>query len=378
MQKLNSLQALRGLAALFVVVFHYHFRLGGPDEHALEYWHAIFGWSFIGVDIFFVISGFIMVYSTRQQTPGISACGKFLLNRMIRILPLYYLFLLVAFLLNGAFGLLDEPASARNLISALTFTLSSVATSPQYIDLEQMYNVRWTLNYELYFYLVFALCLLLRQRILLLCGWAITAVFIVPILFGQAPTLNIHGYPVEHALWGFLSNPVILEFVVGALAGGLYLKLEGYTRQRGVQRLALSGALLMMLAIAEGLYTRHLYLLSLRLAAAIGIVILLLAIAEPLLKQRIPRIALYAGNISFSLYLCHNTINFFVFDHLGDKATSMPAILGLIACCVALSLAMAHLAWKYVEVGLTRRLKAKLLTPSAPWRHGQFTGERGG
>jgi exopolysaccharide production protein ExoZ len=378
MQKLNSLQALRGLAALFVVIFHYHFRLGGPDEHALEYWHSIFGWSFIGVDIFFVISGFIMVYTTRQHSPGIVTSGKFLLNRMIRILPLYYLLLFFAFLLNGAFYLLDNEESARNLISALTFTVSTIAVSPQYIDLEQMYNVRWTLNYELYFYLVFALCLLFRQRILPLLAWAAAAVFIIPALFGNAPTLNIHGYQVEHALWGFLSNPVILDFVVGALAGGLYVKLEKAARQRWLQQLALGLALVMIFTIVMGLYTQHLYLLSLRLGVAIGITILLLSIAEPVLHNYIPRIALYAGNISFSLYLSHNTVNYFVFDHLGDKATSMPAILGLIALCVALSLALSHCTWKYIEVGLTRWLKAKLLAPSTTWHQGQITSERTG
>ncbi|QCT21483.1 acyltransferase [Jejubacter calystegiae] len=378
MQKLNSLQALRGLAALFVVIFHYHFRLGGPDEHALEYWHSIFGWSFIGVDIFFVISGFIMVYTTRQHSPGIVTSGKFLLNRMIRILPLYYLLLFFAFLLNGAFYLLDNEESARNLISALTFTVSTIAASPQYIDLEQMYNVRWTLNYELYFYLVFALCLLFRQRILPLLAWAAAAVFIIPALFGNAPTLNIHGYQVEHALWGFLSNPVILDFVVGALAGGLYVKLEKAARQRWLQQLALGLALVMVFAIVMGLYTQHLYLLSLRLGVAIGITILLLSIAEPVLHNYIPRIALYAGNISFSLYLCHNTVNYFVFDHLGDKATSMPAILGLIALSITLSLALSHCTWKYIEVGLTRWLKAKLLAPSTTWHQGQVTSERTG
>ncbi len=378
MQKLNSLQALRGLAALFVVIFHYHFRLGGPDEHALEYWHSIFGWSFIGVDIFFVISGFIMVYTTRHHRPGISAAGHFLLNRMIRILPLYYLFLFFAFVLNGALSLLNDEQSARNLVSALTFTVSTIAVSPQYIDLEQIYNVRWTLNYELYFYLVFALCLLFRQRILPLIIWAAAAVFIIPVLFGNTPTLNIHGYRVEHALWGFLSNPVILDFIAGALAGGIYAKLERFTRRRWLQQLALGAALLMIAGIVSGLYTRHLYLLSLRLGIAIGIAVLLLAMAEPLVKKYIPRIALYAGNISFSLYLCHNTINYFVFDHVGNKATSMPAILGLIALCVALSLAISHCAWKYIEVGLTRWLKAKLNAPSSSWQHGRISSERTG
>lgn len=61
--KIESLQILRGLAALAVVMFHYRFRLV-EDGASMVIPNKLFGWGSIGVDLFFVISGFIMVYVT--------------------------------------------------------------------------------------------------------------------------------------------------------------------------------------------------------------------------------------------------------------------------------------------------------------------------
>jgi len=69
-RKLASPQALRGVAALLVLLFHYHFYLRGDNESGATIWDALFGWGIIGVDFFFVISGFIMIYSTQHYLQG--------------------------------------------------------------------------------------------------------------------------------------------------------------------------------------------------------------------------------------------------------------------------------------------------------------------
>jgi exopolysaccharide production protein ExoZ len=140
---LFNLQVLRGIAALGVVFYHTDFRLPGD-------WHT----DFSGVAIFFVISGFIMCFITRESADG------FLLNRLIRIVPMYWLATLVFVLLRYGVGSLSpgltpDPDLATDLVRSLLFLPS---------DKFPVLGVGWTLNFEMYFYLVFALALLINRR----------------------------------------------------------------------------------------------------------------------------------------------------------------------------------------------------------------------
>nr|WP_243466002.1 acyltransferase [Sodalis glossinidius] len=153
-QKLKTIQALRGIAAMSVLFFHYRFYLRGNDASGYSLWDILFGWGIIGVDVFFVISGFIMVYTTHYYSDGWHSSTRFLLNRAARVIPLYYFCLLVAFLLGGAMSTFHYTEKIKNLFSALTFTVYKTNITPHYIDDDEMYNIRWTLNYEIYFCIV--------------------------------------------------------------------------------------------------------------------------------------------------------------------------------------------------------------------------------
>lgn len=71
-KKLILLQLLQGIAALLVLLFHYRFYLRGNAEPGSTLWDALFGWGIIGVDIFFVVSGFIMIYTTQHSIDSVS------------------------------------------------------------------------------------------------------------------------------------------------------------------------------------------------------------------------------------------------------------------------------------------------------------------
>lgn len=225
-RKLESLQALRGVAALLVLLFHYRFYLRGDDESGTTIWDALFGWGIIGVDIFFIISGFIMVYTTQHYMQGCSSAKRFLLNRAIRIIPLYYFGLLVAFLFGGAMSTFHYPEKVQNLLSALTFTVYKTSVTPHYIDDGGMYNIRWTLNYEIYFYLAFALCLMMKHRILALICWGGLMTCVIPALAEFQPTLSVQGYDFQTPTIAFITNPLLLEFLIGVFAGYIYLQLK--------------------------------------------------------------------------------------------------------------------------------------------------------
>jgi exopolysaccharide production protein ExoZ len=142
---ISNLQILRGLAALGVVFYHTDFRLPGD-------WHT----EFFGVSTFFVISGFIMCFITRDPDGGDATARSFMIRRLIRIVPLYWLCTLALVLWNRGF-LHDMPHVLKSLIFYPSETFP-VLTFP-------VLGVGWTLNFEIYFYVVFALAILISRNL---------------------------------------------------------------------------------------------------------------------------------------------------------------------------------------------------------------------
>lgn len=360
-RKFYSLQALRGVAALLVLLFHYRFYLRGDDNSGTSLWDALFGWGIIGVNIFFVISGFIMVYTTHHYRSDFSSSKRFLINRAVRILPLYYFGLLIAFLLGGAMSTFHYPEKVQNLISALTFTVYRTDVTPHYIDDGGMYNIRWTLNYEIYFHLVFGLCLLIRNRFIALISWGALATCIIPAIAGFQPTLNIQGYHVESPLYGLLSNPIILAFLIGAIAAYLYFGIRQKITSVHLPLFSALLSLVIFLYLAWGIYTHNIRALDTWSSVIIGLFVLTLTLGDSVLRKFTPAILIYLGNISFSLYLLHNPVGWAVLKRFEfSDASPVRAVLAVILATAA-SIIAAHFTYQYIEVRFTRWLKKKLL-----------------
>lgn len=360
-KKLESLQALRGIAALLVLLFHYRFYLRGDDESGRTIWDALFGWGIMGVDIFFVISGFIMVYTTQHYMQGCSSAKRFLLNRAIRIIPLYYFGLLVAFLFGGAMSTFHYAEKVQNLLSALTFTVYTTSVTPHYVDDAGMYNIRWTLNYEVYFYLAFALCLMMKHRILALIGWGGLMTCVIPVLAGFQPTLSVHGYEFKTPTIAFITNPLLLEFLIGVCAGYIYLQLKRHVVSLKLPLVSSIVAIGLLCYIIFSIYSGSIRVLNLESTIVLGLLILFLTLGEPILEAYIPQTLKYIGNISFSLYLLHNPIGIAVMKKMGPVGQSAFKGIPTILLATLLSILVAHLTHKYIEVGFTRMLKNKLM-----------------
>lgn len=186
-----SIQYLRGLAALGVLVFHASQRAG-----------AAFGAGAAGVDVFFVISGFIMWTVSARRAAG---PGDFLLRRAGRIAPLYWTVTLLVVGLD-----LLRPSLFPNMRLDAPHVVLSLLFLPHRDpmgDIAPVIVPGWTLNYEAFFYVVFALTLLLPSG---RRAWALTAA-----LGG----LCLVGLFLPHGRWAAVdtySDPLILEFVAGA------------------------------------------------------------------------------------------------------------------------------------------------------------------
>jgi exopolysaccharide production protein ExoZ len=196
-----SIQYLRCVAAMMVVWQHATGQVAAIDSQ--------FGAN--GVDLFFVISGFVMVATTAGQ--GIRP-ATFIKRRLLRVVPLYWALTIamvwVALVVPGTFSSL--VVEADTLIKSLLFIPHFSATFPG--QALPLLAPGWTLNYEMYFYAVFALTLMLPD---------IGRVPALVAYFGASVVLGWVLGPFEWAPGQTYTSPVLLEFVAGALIGRAWL-----------------------------------------------------------------------------------------------------------------------------------------------------------
>jgi exopolysaccharide production protein ExoZ len=337
---IENIQCLRALAAALVVFVHLEVFL-----RALGL--APFGYG--GVDLFFVISGFIMVHTTRRKR---ISPGAFLSNRLLRIAPLYWLLTcavyavaLVAPSLLGATS--TDPVQ---LVESLLFVPFRKASGQIYPVL----FVGWTLNYEMFFYVLFAVGLLApkREHGVLAVMWALVAL----VTLGRV-------LPSSGAAYTFYTDPIVLEFGFGmalALYGG-GLRVGSAGARRGLLALGALG-LFAIATLAFVLPNAHRVLTFGVPAALVVTVAVVLHQSGTSLSNR----ALLAlGNASFAMYLTHPFVTQAA-TKVGAKLGLSPlvAVLGAVTTLVAVcgvGLA-AHLA---LERPLTRACR-RVFKPRAP------------
>jgi exopolysaccharide production protein ExoZ len=198
---LTSIQSLRGLAALVVACAHLHsVELKFDPNPLLGNW-AVVGVG--GVDLFFVISGFVMVWVTRASQGIASDVPRFWFARVLRIYPLWWLVLSVIvglWLMKPEWVYSSNTGTPDILRSYLLFPASN----------PPLHAVGWTLIHEMWFYVVFGFILMAPARWLpaLLAAWA---TFVV----GAALALPKPADPVLN----LIRHPLTLEFIAGAAIG---------------------------------------------------------------------------------------------------------------------------------------------------------------
>ncbi|KCZ87323.1 acyltransferase family protein [Hyphomonas johnsonii] len=216
--KLQSIQVLRGLAAFLVVIYHIRSLEGlGIAAHGgteLPFVGGLFTNGYAGVDLFFVISGFIMVYVTQGLQPGARASVDFLFARATRIYPVWWFFagIMTAYMIV-AHGLNAEAggwAAISRTEPLIPYLLKSFALVPQ--PEMPILGVGWTLVHEMYFYLVFSLILLAPRRwwpgLLLVWGSAVVAGSVAGLSGAFANELPALAF-----------YPMTMEFILGAVVG---------------------------------------------------------------------------------------------------------------------------------------------------------------
>ena len=268
-----SIQYLRGIAAIMVVALHAS--------------NNVYAVGMSGVDIFFVISGFIM-WTTTVGT-NLSPAG-FMRRRLLRIVPLYWAMTVFTALVS-----LNPPAiglgvSVDHLVRSLLFLPANVTQPGNPFLPAPVLDVGWTLNLEMYFYLVFAAGLLLAPRMRMAL---VTAVIATPVILGFFIADRL---PIELR---FYTRPELLEFIAGVALGAVYAERRAPHGSRTAALLA-AAALILFATGQPSIDFRALHFgLPALLLCAAGLA------AEPLLQRRPIRFAKLLGDASYSIYLIH-------------------------------------------------------------------------
>ncbi len=358
--KLNNLQALRAIAAMMVFFLHLHdveAKYGGSDVQLLGSWTEVGAW---GVDLFFVLSGFVMMLVTMDKKGSASLSWNFLYARVTRIYPLWW----------ACFGaLLIFWFIAPELVYGGKHTDPPILKDFFLIihDSSPLLETGWTLRHELYFYVVFGAMLFfpinLSMRLVTLAFWLGVIVLANLVLTLDAGTLL-----------GLAVHPMTLEFIGGAFAAWIWHKTKGAfgfsALLLGLTWFFLGGAV-MLIQPDPGITGTSPFIDDWFRVLTMGpsAILIVYGAAALELKNKIKAEGLFVsiGDWSYSLYLTHMlTLNALgiiwgrmAHPSLYDNLIALPAI---IVICIAVS----WISYRVVERPSLRLTRALVSKPRAP------------
>ncbi len=344
---------MRGVAALMVVIDHFLEQF--ISRHVLGTDILPFAWSFgnAGVYIFFAISGFTITLSTRAKFARPGAALWFMERRVIRIVPLYYLM-----------TLLFIPALylAKHSLPSLSDLANSFLFLPYLNHLglfQPVYALGWSLDFEMFFYIVFAVAMLFSFR---RSFWGLIAFFLALIAAGAVYGLSPYRSDLVTRHLIFFTSPVIFYFVMGMGIAALYTH-PAVVRRTARLSLTASSLAAVCLSVAAvvlpALFAAPVILAArssdilpplLALPMVLAVMILAVNAGSDGHASIIRVISRNVGKASYSLYLTHS----FVIGGLSllFSKIPVPAPYGLPLCfaiVLVVSCAVAAACYRYIE-----------------------------
>jgi peptidoglycan/LPS O-acetylase OafA/YrhL len=343
-----GVQALRAIAAALVVVHHsittwLDWIVHRPGAHQ-------WGNGATGVDIFFTISGFVMAISLPGLAGKTNRAGVFLWRRITRIVPLYWGATTLKLLL-----LKFRPASGG--AGAPVLTPWRIAASYLFIparnwrgEMFPVIDAGWTLNYEIFFYLLFAAALALNISPLAFLTPCLTAIA----LLGMARPA---GWPDATSL----ASPLVLEFLYGVLLAHFAMrrKLPG----AAIATILLIGGFVTLMLMPQTSAEWRFIPWGIPAAAVVTGAVAL----EGRIGGHIPRWLLEAGDASYALYLVHILILPFLGSIMGHlHLKGIAGLAAVITLGLGVSLPASVLVHRFIEKPMMNLFKKKPAPAPAP------------
>lgn len=339
----ESIQALRAIAALFVTFFHLSVKM---DQVNLPVpWLRCFKGGFGGVDLFFIISGFIITHTNLSKLDSPTQLLSYFKKRLVRIYSIYWLIFGLAGL---ALFMLHHVAPSLQWLS-YPFNLGRIARALTLLPThDSILPVTWTLSHELYFYLLFGL--VVASRFLVVVPIVVLTATLVAGLAALA------GQSVfDFWLHDFLLSPFNLEFGFGILA---YFLVRRFSFP--IPLPVFWVAVLAFFGAGELVDSSEIWLRVWCLGIPATVILLGLVGFEQSERFRYPAWLLRLGDASYVLYLIH-----------------IPAIMVLTHALLMLLLPQFVLVGNFVLIGvlcwLSGQIHQRVEKPMLVWIHsGQY------
>ena len=353
----GSLQILRGAAAWLVVYHHYmqgfhDFKYSTPIGH----FFTVVGP--FGVDVFFVISGFIMFWTLAHRH---YSAREFLSRRVLRIAPVYWLMTLVFILVVRV---LPSALASRfdwNSFSLMLSMLFVPHQNPSGIGVFPVLTVGWTLNFEMFFYIWLSLMLLVSGR-----HWFVACAASMMAL----PLVWSAGWPYA----SILSSGLLYEFIIGMSVAYLYQRTRTGMRSKA----DLLGWTLLILGVCSyWTHSSHHPIVDLSsmpilwrfgnvnitlLASAALFLAAALAFESHVSRRVVSRLFLRLGDLSYSTYLVHPIALVIAFHFLGEPQSWYAESLDL-GAYTAVTMILSYLSYRWIETGPAMNYLKRSLLP---------------
>ncbi len=368
-KQIDGLQLLRAVAVILVIWCH-------AGQHLVAHGGRVLpSLNVFGIDIFFVISGFILslVVLKSHKAPGLAASWDFIKRRLIRVYPIYWVFaalILLRLLRSG-------ELAGQNYWSAF-FLLPPF----HYQGDGLIIGYSWTMMFEVFFYVLLGLIQLKTIR------WAVPTMILV--LSGSVAIGRFCD--IRHAFWIVAANPILLEFVFGALLALLYARV-GAKRGPGIGITALGiGASIWLEVhnqpwIANGGQMILANLEAFQRAVTWGLCALLLVAGvvfwSPSMRHGAARLWIILGNASYSTYIISQLCLEFgsrAFLHIHPDVHSMFSGVIYAVTMLVINLIAGYYCYKFIEKPMLNVLQAKFLVkqPVSGARSAVHTGRSPG
>jgi exopolysaccharide production protein ExoZ len=338
-RQILSIQYLRGIAALLVVFYHVLQEVGRYVKNSLFLdFYELRHFGQVGVDVFFVISGFVMMYVHGNDFQKSNISLKFLKRRIIRVVPLYWI--LTSF---TAFLLYFKPeffggGKVFNFLHVVCSFLFIPAKNSVGLTLPVL-GPGWSLNFEMYFYILFAILLMFNKKYLIR---SLSIIFVVSVFCSL--------FPFDEPLTNMLTNPMLFEFLFGIILAYLMKNenLKNYSFPIVFGTILMSSNIYFHFNID---YRVFFYGIPSAL-----IIMGLIAYEDKIGFGSPNKFLMFLANISYSVYLSHvfaYKITLFLLPRF--ILSNYPDL--VVIFCLISSVILGYVVYKIIEIPLTKLLK---------------------
>lgn len=282
-----SIQIARGIAALLIVIFHISGTIALEKYFDEKIFSSIFSFGYIGVELFFVLSGFIIYYVHERDLSKPRQLISYLKKRIVRVYPVYWI------IFSGVFVLAYLTPLRDTLPSDLLVIIKSLLLLPQDKEIiggtgAPVLIVAWSLQYEIVFYLLFAILIINRM-----------AIYPLIICF-----IFIYLYSDEFFLFNFLTNEYFLLFLMGVFIAFL-VRIEIANRYNKLLVLLSLLALILLIILQQlEIYKIGNNIVSYGLVFSF-LILGVVGVEENGLDFKKYKFLNLLGDISYSMYLIH-------------------------------------------------------------------------